>query len=127
MGTRDFVTFTVNGEEARRKVNPRPVPSLGKRETHAFVDWHDKTTGEMRGDFRPVSVDVYPTSPCGEALRHLRVLAGLGLRETAAMLGLSAVDLSALERGSATLTDAEWVDVFQAIRDRARPPKEFVP
>ena len=52
---------------------------------------------------------VYPPSPRGEALRVWRVrTADMTLRDGAAALGLSAVDLSDLEAGRATLSEEDW-------------------
>ena len=51
----------------------------------------------------------YPPSPRGEALRRWRVFeADKTLRQGAALLGLRAPELSALEGGYATLSDEGW-------------------
>lgn len=97
-----------------------PVEPIGTNRSPAFVDWYDEKSGTMKGEFREVDMPAYPLSPCGEAMRHLRVLAGLSLRDAAKMFGISAVDLSSLERGSAKLSDEEWIAAFQMIRTNAR-------
>ena len=102
------------------KLNLIPVTSLGKRETMAFVDGHDKN-GEPWGDYRAVKVDEYPPSPCGEALRHIRVMAGFGLGEASRLLEIRPVELSALERGSMMLSPKQWIEVYQLLRDRWKP------
>lgn len=48
---------------------------------------------------------VYPESPEGEALRRLRVERGLALRRAADILGVRAVDLSAVEMGRMRFED----------------------
>lgn len=51
----------------------------------------------------------YPeeTVRLGNAVREMRVARGYGLREAAKLLGCSAVDLSAVERGAAAFLDHE--------------------
>lgn len=63
-----------------------------------------------------VAVPVYPPSPMGRKLRDLRLALGLNLRAAAARLGISASDLSALERGSATCA---WAEAERMLADRA--------
>lgn len=76
-----------------------PVTPIGKR---TMVTFH--------GDYE---VDAFPPSPRGRALRDLRVELGQGLRETARALGLSAVQLSDLERGRAT---TDWDEIERRLR-----------
>ena len=102
-----------------------PVPSTIKRDTPMFVDWVDEA-GNMQGAFRVLPVDVYPPSPCGEALRHIRVMGGFGLRQAATLLGLTALELSGLERGSTTLSSEEWIKVYETIRQAWRHHSERV-
>lgn len=59
--------------------------------------------------------NVYPPSEHGGTLRQHRVGYELSLRETAKLLGLKAVDLSALEAGRATLSHDDWVRAFDAL------------
>lgn len=62
-------------------------------------------------------VDVYPLSQGGEALRRLRShRLGLSLREAAARLGISIVELSSLERGRLT---CDWVVARRMLEERS--------
>lgn len=89
---------------------PAPVVPIGIRQTLAFVDYTPEARARgMRNGLQPIGVPEYPPHPRGRALRDLRVDLGLGLRQATAMLGLTAVELSALERGASTLEPAaEW-------------------
>jgi hypothetical protein len=58
--------------------------------------------------------DVYPPSPEGRRLRDLRIELGLGLRESCALLEITAVQLSSLERGRAT---CDWAQAERMLRD----------
>ena len=83
-----------------------PVAPIGTERSMAFVN---------PGGPREVELDVYPPSPRGDALRNLRVGCDLGLRECARALGLSPVDVSALENGRATLSADDWCELFVAV------------
>ena len=73
-------------------------------------------TAIVGGHLREVPLPTYPPSPDGKRLREKRIAVGLSLREAAIVLGLSAVDLSMLERGAARLSTAkEWEDVFKRL------------
>lgn len=76
-----------------------PVAPIGKRIMATFHGRYE--------------VDDYPPSPRGRAVRDLRVELGLGLRDTAMALGLTAVQLSDLERGRAT---TDWDEVERRVR-----------
>lgn len=77
-----------------------PVASIGHR-------WANTTHG-LRQE------PLYPASPRGESLRVWRVkTAGMNLRPCAAALGLKAVELSDLEAGRATLSDADWTTLHE--------------
>lgn len=69
------------------------VDPIGEETGPAFVD------GPGGHELRMVTRKVYPDGG-GRAFRNSRVAAGRSLRETAKILGLDAVDLSAVERGS---------------------------
>jgi DNA-binding XRE family transcriptional regulator len=90
----------------------RPVEPIGTRTAYAHVNRGDKPHY-----WGPVEFPDFPPSPEGDALRELRMRLRVTLREAAQYLGLSAVDVSALERGAAT---AAWPEVFQAIADAVR-------
>lgn len=76
-----------------------------------------------------VTTPTYPDSPRGSALRRARVYASVTLRELAAAAGIMPVELSALERGSATcVDDDEWDRLFALIpRPRASTPEQGRP
>lgn len=82
-----------------------PVEPIGRERTRAFV---------CPGGLREVERDVFPPSP-GEALRDTRIAFSLGLRETAKLLELTPVELSHLERGSATMSAEEWLAAWGAL------------
>lgn len=72
-----------------------PVEPVGRREAATFHG--------------TVTVPVYPEESLrkGREVRDLRVGRRYGLREAAALMGCSAVDLSAIERGAAVYLDHE--------------------
>lgn len=77
------------------------------------------------GGLRQVNESVYPDHPCGDALRTLRLRCDLGLREAAKVFDLPPQEVSALERGSATLAPEAWCQVFCALAaewERRNPP-----
>lgn len=72
------------------------VAPIGKRTVHGFGHLADGT---------PIyewEANVYPPSTDGTALRELRRELDIGLRDAAKRMGISVVQLSALELGSAT-------------------------
>jgi hypothetical protein len=71
------------------------VEPVGRQKTFAFVN---------PGGFEEVEMAVYPeaTREAGGRLRTARVGLHMGLREASQRLGLSAVELSAVERGAMT-------------------------
>ena len=83
-----------------------PVPSIGLRPSGSgFV------CGPASGSLRSTmpALPVYPPSPRGEALRAARIAAGLTLRHSAQLLGISAAQLSGLQEGSLVLGgEEEW-------------------
>jgi hypothetical protein len=108
----------------------------------AFVSREGGAEGEG-GGCELVRWPVYPPSPCGERLREARTgiprgerlemgkpLARLldedrrfiGLGEAARLAGLSAVQLSGLERGALTLAPEEWEELI-ALLNEARLAK----
>lgn len=98
-----------------------PVEPVGSHESLAFVN------PPPPGTCGPTQVTVkdYPPSPCGEALFHTRLGFDLGLRAAAEVLGLRAVDLSALEHGRATLSADDWCRAWVALAAdwrRRNPP-----
>lgn len=71
-----------------------------------------------------VRTPVYPASAHAGALHTLRRVAGLGLRDAASVLGLRAVELSALERGRVTPEDeSEWVRMMETLELVAKRQK----
>lgn len=74
------------------------VDPIGEETGPAFVD------GPGIHELRMVTRAVYPDSG-GRAFRAARVDASISLREMARRLGLSAVELSSVERGSARPED----------------------
>lgn len=86
-----------------------PVDAIGRETVCGFGRKSDGTS------FYEWEVDVFPTSPNGKKLRELRKDRDIGLRDAAKALGISATELSSLERGSATC--AEWEELFQALRE----------
>lgn len=87
-------------------LNPTPVEPIGRTRTMALCN---------PGGLREVDLDVYPPHPFGEALHDTRVALDLGLREGAALLGLTPERFSALETGRAALTLEEWLTVWQLL------------
>jgi hypothetical protein len=80
------------------------MSARSKRAKVAPDGWHLGRT--IHGHVR---VPSYPadTERAGKALRDLRVERGYGLRETAMLLGMTALELSELERGAARFEDHE--------------------
>lgn len=88
------------------KITLIPVAPIGQHTTFAFVN---------PGGMREVTMQDYPPSERGAGLLHLRLGCDLGLRECARAVGLSPVDISALEHGRATLSADDWCALFVAI------------
>lgn len=79
----------------------------------------------FHGGTHKATESVYPDHPCGDALRTLRLRCDLGLREAAKVIDLPPQEVSALERGSATLAPEAWCQVFCALAaewERRNPP-----
>lgn len=98
-----------------------PVAPVGSHESLAFVNPPPPSGGLQR-----VKVTDYPPSPRGEALLLTRLGFDLGLRAAAEVLGLRAVDLSALEHGRATLSADDWLRVWCELAAdwrRRNPPR----
>ena len=87
----------------------RHVAPVSTRRGCAFVT-RESGCGVEERDFH-----VYPESERGERLRRERVAAGLYLGEAARRLGLSASELSGLERGRYDTDEAGWAACFAAI------------
>lgn len=92
--------------EAAVKLTVTPVAPIGARKAMAFVEHVDESLSGLH----EVELPIYPDSPHGRKLRELRIRHGVGLRYCSELLGLTAVEVSGLERGSHT-TD-EWDEVF---------------
>lgn len=78
----------------------------------------------------PVATREYPPSPLGAQLRRYRTAVDRGgdhvsLGDAARAIGVSAVDVSDLERGRATLDPVDWRRAFDAVRALSRVPVEF--
>lgn len=92
------------GHGADVKFTVVPVAPIGSHETVAHVN-----RGHLGSGFEVIAVDDYPPHPRGDALRAARVDVSLGLRDAAKILGVTPVDLSAVEHGRASFaSDAEW-------------------
>lgn len=80
-----------------------PVQPIGSHRSMAFVT---RTTGCGLAE---VEAQEFPSENVhwGQALRDFRLTLDLSLREAANVLGLSAVDMSSLERGRATLAEPD--------------------
>ena len=64
---------------------------------------------------------MYAVSARAGALRTLRKVARLGLRDAAIELGVSAIELSSLERGRMVPEDEnEWLKMLETLERRAR-------
>jgi hypothetical protein len=63
----------------------------------------------------------YPESPKGKALRDVRVVRGLSLREVASAVGLSVVRLGELERGRRTLSEEQWDELLLTVATMGKP------
>lgn len=85
------------------KLIPLPLRPAGK--TVAFVC--TSTGGGL------AEVDHYEGTVEGDRLRACRVAVGLGLREAAKRVGLSALDLSCLETGRVTLSPEDWRSLLE--------------
>lgn len=92
-------------------LNIIPVQPVGSHESVAFVNPPPPgTCGPTH-----VTVQDYPPSPCGEALRNTRLAFGLGVRDVTEILGVRPSQVSSLERGSATLTPDDWCRAWAAL------------
>jgi hypothetical protein len=91
-----------------------PVAPTGTETVNAFWDGVDAQGNDV-GGFGPVERPVYPESPLGEALRKERVRRSLGLGEFARAVGLTPVQLSALEHGKAKTTPEGWAALGRAL------------
>jgi hypothetical protein len=81
---------------ADRPWDLRDVEPIGTQRTWAFVN---------PGGLEPIDMEVYPEEhvEAGASLRRARVwVARIGLRQAADRLGLTVVELSAVERGAMT-------------------------
>jgi hypothetical protein len=78
---------------------------------NAFRDYADGT-----GDFGPVRIPVYPSSQRGAELRATIREAGIGVVETAQLLGIGVADIVYLSQGQRTLSDEDWTRVFEVVR-----------
>jgi hypothetical protein len=87
-----------------------PVDPIGTQRTWAFVN---------PGGLEEIEMAVYPeaTRVEGERLRVARVEMGIGLREASKRLGLSAVDLSRVERGAMTCDIDEVIRILRAAQE----------
>lgn len=92
-----LVTFEVNMEAA--KLHLRAVTPIGQKQGYGFA------CGPNGGGLALLTTDEYPPHPTGQLVRDLRVTLGIALRDASKALGLTAVELSSLERGSAELAD----------------------
>jgi len=70
------------------------VEPIGQRQARGFIDYADG-----RGEFGEWTEPVFPPYPEGRSFRNHRVARSISLRQAADLLGLTAVELSAAERG----------------------------
>lgn len=130
----DEPSATGDVEALRAEFRKRLYPGL-RYEPIAPIGTETVYCHQNRGDephvWGPLELPTYPPSPEGEALRDLRVELGLGLREAARVLGLSALELANLERGRAR---CEWYVAGARLRlysikreGMARDPRGQVP
>lgn len=96
-------------------LNYRAVQPIGKRKAFGHVHYADKPH-----EWGEIEIDDYPPSPEGEKLRGLRLRLGMGLREAAHALGLTAVQLSNVERGGAVV---DWAEAANALRNSRAPSR----
>lgn len=98
-----------------------PVQPVGSHESIAFVNPPPPGTCGPSA----VTVQDYPPSPCGEALRNTRLALNLRIRDVTEILGIRPSEVSSLERGSATLSAEDWCRAWAALADdwrRRNPP-----
>jgi hypothetical protein len=100
---------------SEQKVFPIAVPPLRTERRGAFVT---RTNGNC--GFELMDFDVHPQSPRGRAFRDMREQCRLSMRDAAKALGITAVQVSGLERGSFTLTPEGWNEAERIVR--ATPP-----
>lgn len=89
------------------------VESIGTRTFNAFWSGHDDA-GKPVGGFGPVTQPAYPPSPRGERLAAERKRGMVGLMRAAAALGLTAENLSGVERGRYVFVDEQDWDRAEA-------------
>ena len=95
-------------------LNYRRVEPIGKRKIFAHIHHADRPH-----EWGEIEIDDYPPSPEGKKLRDLRVQLGIGLREASRLLGLTAVQLSSVERGGAVL---DWTEAAKVLRNSRGEP-----
>lgn len=91
------------------------VAPIGYMRGPAFV------TREGGCTLEEIERPVYPPSSRGATLRRLRIVSGLTLRESAAVLGLNPSEVSGLEFGSLDVSAGDWGKLFDAIRAAGAP------
>lgn len=98
------------------------VTPIHHRRSMAFVSRRDDGAPDgLRCGIEPIDQPVYPPSPEGEKLRKERQRAGLGLGEGARALGLSAMEMSQLERGSRRFELAyDWIRAREVLTREGR-------
>jgi hypothetical protein len=65
--------------------------------------------------FELLTFPTYPQSLNGRALRVIRTQCEVSMGAAARALGITVVEQSGLERGSKTLSDADWLEVFRSM------------
>lgn len=62
------------------------------------------------------AMQVYPPSPWGDAIHMARKASGIGLRDAAARVGITAAELSAIEIGCARIVEEDdYADVLDRL------------
>ena len=92
------------------------VEPIGTRRTQAFVNrGHADDGTPLNHSFEEIDLDVFPDDAvaAGRELREIRRMVGLNLREAAKALGISAMQVSELERGQARADRDAVLDAYR--------------
>jgi hypothetical protein len=94
----------------QRKIKLIPVEPVRYEKSGMFYD------GQHGSGYETIDVPVYPPSPRGRLLQKLRESVRVPLASLAERLNVPPSDVSALERGAATLSPGDWVAVTRALK-----------
>lgn len=87
------------------------VSPTGEVDQFAFVERADSRTSGLEH----IRTLIYPKSEGGLMLTSLMEMAGLGLSDTAKLLGIKPSAVSGLEQGRFTLSREDWIEVFSIL------------